>query len=162
MAEKKYYDVPVNHAAEYAAWTIYELSGFIVPGTSKKQRIGAKIDMFKAFGHTTLTSGDGTNDVRLIIVKPKRGNSVVSAQLPDLNAPIDTETFTVLYDRHFYLNQEATYQKMINWRIRPGKLTYADGIVQAGNGIYVCARSDSTITPNPFFAGYWRLYYTDI
>lgn len=162
MAEKKYYDVSVNHAAEYASWTIYELSQFIAQGTTKKTRIGNKINMFKVFGHTTVTAGDGTNDIRLLIVKPKRQNSVISSQLPDLNAPVDTDSFTVLFDRHFYLNQENIYQKMVNWRIRPGKLQYADGIAQAGNGIFVCCRSDSTVTPNPFFAGYWRLYYTDI
>lgn len=162
MAEKKYYDVPVNHSAEYASWTIYELSQFIAQGVTKKTRIGNKINMFKAYGHTTLTAGDGTNDVRLIIVKPKQGDSVISSQLPDLNAPIDTDRFTVLYDRHYYLNQENIYQKMVTWKIRPGNLQYRDSIAQAGDGIWVAVRSDSTVTPNPFFAGYWRLYYTDI
>lgn len=167
--ETKYIDVAVNVTASSAAFGFVELTGAIAQGTSRSNRIGAKIRVLGMRYMMRGESGDDVNEVRILILGRKPGGSISTASaLSSLTGPVNTDTFHSYRDiwaelHYIGLFAGNIYQRKY-WRgyIPVNRtLNYGTGSNTVTNSLGIQFHSDSAIVPNPGLVGNVRIYFKD-
>lgn len=160
-------------------------------GVEQGEFIGAKIDikMIRLNLYTelatSLITGDGFNDVRVIIIQAREFTTSNSSAtwplltdfLPDFGTTVSLnkvamtsyeakKQYKILYDRRVHLETNNQMSKTMKIKIPGRKLkgvqfTGASNTHTAQGHVYFYIFSDSTTTPHPLYRWASRVYYKD-
>lgn len=164
--------------------------GSIANGTLENQRIGNRIFARGVYIYFAMQPGDNSNDVRLLVVQPTRSagatpipasqtatfvNSVMSNSASNSQQylqPVDTDRWTVLYDKCFNLRylplggssaDTVPQTKIIRKYIKVNRTLQWDDTGNMNNDVYIIGLSNSAAIPNPGnVAGFIKSYFKDI
>lgn len=156
----------------------------LTKGTNDNERAGDKVSLRHATMHLTLTRGDSSNMVRVLVVKtPSSSHLTISDVLeyPDVATYGDTvfcsplqvkaenseKTYKVLYDKVYQIrNDQASIVDKIKFKIPKKGIEcnfVGDSSVQPNNyTISLLMISDSTATPHPMASYVMRWKYIDL
>jgi len=160
----------------------------IVQGTEAGQRVGRTIQLKGVRYFFPSQPGDTNNYMRLILVQPKGTVDLSSvagfvSQLlsqtgsgaTQWGAPIDTDLYTVFFDKSYHLQSMATGEAVNTWAPTSAMISGYIKVnrrieYQAPSGstsplkdLWLVGISDSAAIPHPgAIAGYIKLYYTDV
>lgn len=167
--ETKYIDVPVNITAGSAAHGGVDLSAAVSQGTSRSNRIGAKIRVLGMRYMLRGEPGDNTNEVRILILSRKPGGSfLIISALSSLTGPVNTDSYLVYRDiwtqlHYMGLSASDIYQRKYYRGYIPVNrtLNYGTGTEAVTGSLGLQLHSDSSVIPHPGLVGNVRIYFKD-
>lgn len=167
--ETKYVDVPVNITASSLGYGYVDFTAAIAQGTSRSNRIGAKIRLLGMRYMFRAEPGDNTNEVRILMLARKQGGTMNTASaIGSLTGPINTDTYHAYRDiwtQLHYIGLVAVdiYQRKYYRGYIPVNrtLNYGTGADAITNSLGVQLHSDSSAVPNPGIVGNVRVYFKD-
>lgn len=171
--EKKFYDLDVAHNASNTG-SVFGLLSNIVEGTSQNERIGDNIKLRSMYMQSTvLMNGTaGETKYRCLIVRQKGTAGGAPPTAADIlknhsstyrvNSAVDTDKFTIVYDKVFPLHTYNKYRKVeFKLKFNSKTIQYNDTSVYPNREYWMLSISDAG-TFTPYIVGNLRIKYTDV
>lgn len=171
--ETKYVDITVSGTATSSAFYALQLTNSISQGTSRGNRIGARIKVTGLRYLLEVQPGDNENVCRTFMAAYRPGGTTGSTAsiIPALLGMANTDTFRIhkdfLHEARFTPVDGSTsatvginkyYRGFIPLKYR---LNYGAGASSVENALLLQFHSDSAIAPNPGITGQIRIYFKD-
>lgn len=175
-AEIKFHDADDVGSGIDSSGSVFDIS-LISQGDTDQTRDGDKIYVKSIIGRMTLTAGDATNFLRVIIVQWLAENSgiTITKVIQSLTGAINqsyahdyASARKILYDKTFTLGSANTASvptvRTAKFMITRGfkrTINFLGGSTDGYNKLYMVCVSDSGGVPNPTLAYSVRVRYTD-